>query len=109
MSKTPLTAEQSAQLTREINALPEPLRTFVMWLETEADPAGTIRNVVLLREENAGLRKECEQLALDARRYRWVREHYMTEVPIANVIGSYSGEELDRIVDAAMAREAAKS
>lgn len=107
MSKTPLTEERSKQLTREINALPEPLRTFVMWLETEADPAGTIRNVVLLREENAGLRKECEQLALDARRYRWVREKHMVVIENGHSLGHLDGEELDQRLDAEMA-EAAK-
>lgn len=109
MSKTPLTEEQSAQITREINALPEPLRRFVMDLETECDPAGTIRQNHLLRAENAGLRKECEQLALDARRYRWVRDRYMVVVPTENTMGEYSAEDLDRIVDQEMAKEAAKS
>lgn len=40
----------------EINALPEHVRKYVMWLETEADPAGTIRENFRLNEENAALR-----------------------------------------------------
>jgi hypothetical protein len=108
MSKTPLTAEQQAEITRGINTLPEPLRSYVIDLETEADPAGTIRQNFLLRAENASLRKECEDLDVAAARYRYIREHYMVVVPTNNTIGEYSAEDLDQIVDQEMAREAAK-
>ena len=54
----------------EINALPERLRKYVSALETECDPAGTIRENFRLREENATLRFECERLSRE--RYLWV-------------------------------------
>ena len=54
----------------EINALPERLRKYVHALETECDPAGTIRENFRLREENATLRFECERLSRE--RYLWV-------------------------------------
>ena len=47
----------------EINALPDRLRRYIHWLETDCDPQGTIRENFRLREENAGLRAECERLA----------------------------------------------
>ena len=53
----------------EINALPERLRKYVHALETECDPAGTIRENFRLREENAMLRFECERLSRE--RYLW--------------------------------------
>lgn len=33
-----------------INALPDPVRRYIMHLETDCDPAGTIRSEVILRE-----------------------------------------------------------
>jgi hypothetical protein len=39
-----------------INALPEPLRRYVHDLESRCDPAGELRELVLLRDENAMLR-----------------------------------------------------
>lgn len=39
-----------------INALSLPIRKYIMMLETEADPAGTIRQNVLVSEENDMLR-----------------------------------------------------
>lgn len=44
----------------EINALPEKIRRYIHDLETEADPAGTIRQNILVREENEMLRKYIE-------------------------------------------------
>lgn len=46
-----------------INALPKPLRDFIHHLSTEADPAGTTADNYRLRQENAGLRTECEKFA----------------------------------------------
>lgn len=40
-----------------INSLPERLRQYITALETNCDPAGTIRENFHLREENAGLRR----------------------------------------------------
>ncbi len=51
---------------KEINRLPLPIRNFIHLLETHADPAGTIRENVLARDEIACLRKmviELEELA----------------------------------------------
>lgn len=50
-------------LSEEINVLPDRVRRYIAALETECDPAGTIRENFRLREENAGLRIECENLA----------------------------------------------
>lgn len=38
-----------------INALPEPLRRWIMMLETRADPAGDLRELVQLRDTVAEL------------------------------------------------------
>lgn len=46
----------------EVNALPERVRRYIRWLETDCDPAGTVRENFRLREENAMLRAECERL-----------------------------------------------
>jgi hypothetical protein len=39
-----------------INALPEPLRSYIHDLEARADPAGEVRDLVLIRDENRALR-----------------------------------------------------
>jgi hypothetical protein len=39
-----------------VNALPDPLRSYIHQLETRCDPSGELRELVLLREENAMLR-----------------------------------------------------
>jgi hypothetical protein len=46
-----------------VNALPEPLRRYIHDLQTNTDPAGLMRENFTLRQENAGLRLECERLA----------------------------------------------
>jgi hypothetical protein len=51
-----------------INALPKPLRRYIHDLETNADPAGTMRENIRLRQENEMLRKECRQVAAQAAR-----------------------------------------
>lgn len=50
-----------------INALPEPLRRYIHDLQTALDPAGLMRENFTLRQENAGLRLECERLAAQLR------------------------------------------
>lgn len=47
----------------EINALPPNLRRYVMMLETDADPAGTIRQAILVGEENNQLRALVAELS----------------------------------------------
>lgn len=49
--------------TDNINALPNALRRYIHDLQTNADPAGTLRENFRLRQENAALRAECERLA----------------------------------------------
>jgi len=44
----------------ELNALPDKIRRYIHDLETEADPAGTIRQNILVREENQMLRNHIE-------------------------------------------------
>ena len=46
-----------------IDALPLPLRRYIDWLHTEADPQCTIRENYRLKTENAMLRRECKRLA----------------------------------------------
>lgn len=46
-----------------IGALPEPLRRYIMYLETNADPAGMVRENVMLRDENLALHKLLEEMA----------------------------------------------
>jgi hypothetical protein len=41
-----------------INALPEPVRRYIMHLETLCDPPGLVRENVLLKEQIAGLMKK---------------------------------------------------
>ena len=73
-------------LSSEINELPDRVRKYIAALETECDPAGTIRENFRLGEENAGLRLECEWLAEDRNRLDWLdqinrrtNEHYGTK------------------------------
>lgn len=50
----------------EDGALPDPLRRYIHELEMARDPAGDLRELFRLREENAALRRECERLARGA-------------------------------------------
>lgn len=43
--------------SEEINKLPEKVRNYIHALETDCDPAGTIRENVLIKEENESLRR----------------------------------------------------
>lgn len=53
-----------------INALPDPLRRYIHNLETDADPAGTIRQNVLTRDENAMLRRKVGEQDAEIERLR---------------------------------------
>lgn len=46
----------------EINALPQRVRDYIHWIETDCDPQGTLRENFRLRKENKGLRDECTRL-----------------------------------------------
>ncbi|HEX8124221.1 MAG TPA: hypothetical protein VF548_01420 [Allosphingosinicella sp.] len=48
--------------TRNVNRLPMPLQRFIHALLTECDPAGTIRENVLLKDENYALRRKIAEL-----------------------------------------------
>lgn len=54
----------------EVNALPERVRRYIMWLETEADPAGTLRENFCLRENVAGLQEKVTCYRNELRRLR---------------------------------------
>ena len=41
--------------SENINRLPEPLRRYIMHLETNADPAGNIQKIWALEQQLAGL------------------------------------------------------
>jgi hypothetical protein len=45
-----------------INALPAPLRNYIHLLQTDCDPAGTIRENVLIKDENQALRLRIAEL-----------------------------------------------
>jgi hypothetical protein len=47
---------------RNLNRLPVPLRRLIHELLTDCDPAGTIRENVLLKDENYALRRKIEEL-----------------------------------------------
>ena len=46
-----------------INALPFPLRRYIHDLSAVCDPAGDVRKLFHLKQENKMLRWECERLA----------------------------------------------
>jgi len=49
--------------SENINALPLPLRQYIHDLQTEVDPAGTLRQNFILKRENEFLGAECQRLA----------------------------------------------
>ena len=55
------TVTERASLVAEVNALPERLRSWVHRLETDADPAGTLRENFVLREAVAALGAKVEK------------------------------------------------
>jgi hypothetical protein len=50
-----------------INALPVPLRLYIHDLQTSCDPAGTIRENVLLKDENHAMRLKLVQVTRNRR------------------------------------------
>lgn len=52
----------NAKLRDQFNALPEPLRGWVHWLDTNADPSGNIREAVCQRENAKALALRVEHL-----------------------------------------------
>lgn len=52
----------------EINALPEPVRRYIHDLETRCDPAGDLRRLQLLEDENRQLRAALTVLQESLRR-----------------------------------------
>jgi hypothetical protein len=107
-------------LVEAINALPERLRKYIHHIETDADPAGTLRENFQLREENALLRKECERLAAtdqsdaaDAKRFRWLlagRGYFMEECelcgPWSDKDDTMEHDRARKAIDEAMRDEA---
>ena len=47
-----------------INALPDPIRDYIHRLEARFDPAGEVRELVLLRDQMAMLADKCGNLRL---------------------------------------------
>jgi hypothetical protein len=58
----------------EINALPDRVRRYIMMLETDADPSGTIRSEMHLREQ-------CEALELRVNELRMAIEQALCCTP----------------------------
>lgn len=63
MTASDETQGRDAVTAAEINKLPQRVRDYIHWLETDADPQGTIRENFRLRDENKNLRVECERLS----------------------------------------------
>lgn len=57
----PIVYQKPGMSAAEINALPPKAREYIMWLETDADPAGTLRLNYILNQENLALRKLLEE------------------------------------------------
>ena len=53
----PIVYQKPGMSAAEINALPPKAREYIMWLETDADPAGTLRLNYILHQENLAVRK----------------------------------------------------
>lgn len=51
----------------EINLLPDRIRSYIHDLETQCDPAGMVRENILVREENRMLRALIEGMLKDAK------------------------------------------
>lgn len=72
----PASSAKIALTPAEVNALPERARRYVMWLETNADPAGTVQDNFRLTEENAALRAlVAEQRQADVACHRTITEN----------------------------------
>lgn len=79
-----------------INALPEPLRKYIHALETDCDPAGTIRSEVLLREHTVpALTARVAELEGALRGF----PHFENDAPItAEAVAKVAGEHVDMIM-----------
>lgn len=79
-NRVPVTTDKARELAREcseklaewkptpeaINALPEPLRKYIHDIETNCDPAGMVRENVMLRDQTTGAEKELERCREEA-------------------------------------------
>lgn len=64
------------KLVDQINGAPQPLRDYVYELDTRADPAGTVRDLFLAKEETVFLRARNEALnRVGLMLANWEREH----------------------------------
>lgn len=63
--------------------------------------AGVVEDVMVLRAERDGLRKEIERLRLDAARYRWLRDNPWPPILEADIL-LHRNARWDAAIDAAM-------
>ena len=91
---------EAVGFSHEANATIEEQQRNVTWLETNADPAGTLASNYRLTNENMQLRFECNRLAfhknlspetwalmsLDLRRRWWVETNYGQTPPSADML-----------------------
>lgn len=66
----------------EINALPDRLRSFVHDLETRCDPAGDIRRLRLIEDENRMLRVKIQEHNSEQNDVARVVERYKADIAI---------------------------
>ena len=92
--------------TENINELPDPIRNYIASLETNADPAGTIRENVLVREENAMLRalvKEQEQPSVPVEALKSLKtinfhdDEFIDCDELKQLIAAHDGKGNDRV------------
>ena len=67
---------ERAELTKQINDLPEMLRQYVHDLEADADPAGDKMRIVCLEENMAGLTDEIDRQRAEVERLTRERDHF---------------------------------
>jgi hypothetical protein len=56
-------SERWTPTSKNLDALPSPVRQYIQRLQTNSDPGGLMRENFRLRQENAVLRRKCERLA----------------------------------------------
>ena len=72
--------------SEQINSLPEPLRKYIHDLETRCDPAGEVRQLGLLKDQNEQLQAKVAELLERARRVALdVCEDCGTKIPAGQV------------------------
>ena len=69
---------ERAELTKQINELPEMLRQYVHDLEADADPAGDKMRIVCLEENMAGLTDEIDRQRAEIERLTRERDEAVT-------------------------------